>query len=133
GRNLDLNRDFIKTDSRNSRSLQQLFRHWKPHVFLDNHTTNGADYQHVITYIASQKDKLHPELSAYMTGSLNPQLDRRLTARDFPPVPYVHFRGETPESGLLGFYDSPRYSTGYAALFNCIGYVLETHMLKPFA
>lgn len=133
GRNLDLNRDFIKTDSRNSRSFQKIFQRWKPHVFLDNHTTNGADYQHVITYIASQKDKLHPVLSAYMTGSLNPKLDSGLTAKGFPPVPYVHFRSATSESGLIGFYDSPRYSTGYAALFNTVGYVLETHMLKPFA
>lgn len=131
-RNLDLNRDFIKTDSRNSASLQRIFQHWQPHVFLDNHTTNGADYQHVITYIASQKDKLNPVLASYMTGSLRPELDKRLSAKGFPPVPYVHFRGDTPESGLIGFYDSPRYSTGYAALFNSIGFVLETHMLKPF-
>ncbi|QEC51732.1 zinc carboxypeptidase [Anseongella ginsenosidimutans] len=131
-RNLDLNRDFIKTDSKNSQSFQQIFQRWKPHVFIDNHTTNGADYQHVITYIASQKDKLHPALAAYMTGSLNPVLDRILTDSCFPPVPYVHFRETTPESGLIGFYDSPRYSTGYSALFNTIGYVLETHMLKPY-
>lgn len=131
-RNLDLNRDFIKTDSKNSRSFQQIFQRWKPHVFVDNHTTNGADYQHIITYIASQKDKLHPILSEYMTGTLNPKLSRQLTDRGFPPIPYVHSQGGTPETGLIGFYDSPRYSTGYTALFNTIGYVLETHMLKPF-
>ncbi|HYH55140.1 MAG TPA: hypothetical protein VD772_00930, partial [Anseongella sp.] len=131
-RNLDLNRDFIKTDSRNSRSFQEIFHRWKPHLLLDNHTTNGADYQHIITYIASQKDKLQPALAAYMTGTLNPELNRRLSHRGFPPVPYVQPKGDTPETGLVGFYDSPRYSTGYAALFNTMGYVLETHMLKPF-
>ena len=43
-RNYDLNRDFIKTDSRNSRSFQQLFNTWQPDAFMDTHTSNGADY-----------------------------------------------------------------------------------------
>jgi hypothetical protein len=29
--------------------------------------------------------------------------------------------------------ESPRFSTGYAALFNCIGMMPETHMLKPYS
>lgn len=28
--------------------------------------------------------------------------------------------------------DSPRYATGYTSLFNSIGTVVETHMLKPY-
>jgi hypothetical protein len=47
-------------------------------------------------------------------------------------TPYVDFEGETPESGLRAFLESPRYSTGYAALFNSIGFMPETHMLKAF-
>lgn len=131
-RNLDLNRDFIKSDSRNVRSFQQIFQRWKPDVFLDTHTTNGADYQHVITYISTQKDKLQKHLSRYMSQGMLPRLNKRLTDKGFPPAPYVYTKGEIPEDGLIGFYDSPRYSTGYAALFNTLGFVLETHMLKPF-
>jgi hypothetical protein len=33
----------------------------------------------------------------------------------------------------VGFYDSPRYSTGYNALLDRIGILSETHMLKPYA
>src|SRR5690606_23502574 len=58
-RNFDLNRDFIKTDSRNSYSFQQIFNEWDPDVFMDTHTSNGADYQYVITLIEPQIDKLH--------------------------------------------------------------------------
>lgn len=32
----------------------------------------------------------------------------------------------------MGFYDSPRYSTGYNALFDRIGILAESHMLKPY-
>ena len=45
--------------------------------------------------------------------------------------PYVNAE-ESPDKGWTAFYDPPRFSSGYAALFNCIAWVPETHMLKPF-
>ncbi|MBC3788902.1 M14 family metallopeptidase [Spirosoma utsteinense] len=131
-RNLNLNRDFIKADAENTRSFQAIFQQLKPHIFIDNHTSNGADYQHVVTYFATQKDKLHPTISGYMAQTFQPELDKLLTEKGFPPAPYVNHPRDTPESGLLGYNDSPRYSTGYAALFNCFGFTLETHMWKDY-
>ena len=131
-RNLNLNRDFIKAEAENTRAFQAMFQSLKPQVFIDNHTSDGADYQHVLTYFATQKDKLHPLVSGYMTQTFQPAIDKLLTAQGFPPAPYVNHRGDTPESGLIGYNDSPRYSTGYAALFNCFGFTLETHMWKPY-
>ncbi len=57
-RNFDLNRDFIKSDTKNSRSFQELFRSINPDVFLDNHVSNGADYQYTFTCIATQHERL---------------------------------------------------------------------------
>ncbi|POY39055.1 hypothetical protein C3K47_00720 [Solitalea longa] len=131
-RNLDLNRDCIKTDSRNSLAFQQIFQQWKPEVFVDNHTSNGADYQYVMTYIATQKDKLQPDVSTYMNKKLIPVLLDKMKARKFEMVPYVNVWGATPDKGYDGFDDSPRYTTGYSTLFNTIGFVVETHMWKPF-
>ncbi len=131
-RNLNLNRDFIKADAENTRAFQAMFQQLKPQVFIDNHTSNGADYQHVVTYFATQKDKLHPAVSGYMTQTFQPELDKQLAARGFPTAPYVNHPTDTPESGLLGYNDSPRYTTGYAALFNCFGFTLETHMWKDY-
>ncbi len=131
-RNYDLNRDFIKTDTENARSWQRLFQTYRPHVLIDNHTSNGADYQHILTYFATQKDKLHPLVSGYMTKTFQPELDRALTKRGFQPVPYVNNFTDTPETGIEGFNDAPRYSSGYAALFNCLGFVVELHMLKDY-
>jgi len=131
-RNLNLNRDFIKADAENTRSFQVMFQQLKPQVFIDNHTSDGADYQHVVTYFATQKDKLQPVVSGYMTQTFQPALDKALTASGFPPAPYVNHPKDTPESGLLGYNDSPRYTTGYAAMFNCFGFTLETHMWKDY-
>ena len=130
-RNLDLNRDFIKTDSRNSRTFQEIFHTWDPDVFMDTHTSNGADYQYVMTLIDTQRDKLAAPLRE-LAGNITDSLYARMSDSGYPMVPYVSFRGRTPESGIVSFLEGPRYSTGYAALHHTIGYMPETHMLKPY-
>ncbi len=131
-RNLDLNRDFIKTDSKNSRSFQEIFNTWKPDIFIDNHTSNGADYQYVMTLIETQADKLSPVLSKFMTEQLTPSLFSQMKAKGWDMTPYVDHVGETPDSGIEAFLETPRFSTGYTTLHQTIGYVPETHMLKSF-
>jgi hypothetical protein len=132
GKNLDLNRDFIKTDSRNSQAFQQIFNVWQPEIFVDTHTSNGADYQYTMTLIPTQKDKLNPILSSYLTKTLVPDLYSQMKGKGYELIPYVNSISETPESGITGYIESPRYSTGYAALHNTIGFMPETHMLKTF-
>ncbi|GAA4497513.1 M14 family metallopeptidase [Hymenobacter ginsengisoli] len=132
-RHLDLNRDFVKQDSRNARSFAALFQKWRPEIFVDTHTSNGADYQYTITLIPTQAEKLGPVLGPYLKDQLLPALYKGMDQKHWPMTPYVDFEGETPESGLRAFLESPRYSTGYAALFNSIGFMPETHMLKAFA
>lgn len=131
-KNLDLNRDFIKTDSKNSTAFQQIFNAWQPEIFVDTHTSNGADYQYVMTLIPTQKDKLNPVLSSYLTQTLVPDLYSGMEMQGYQMIPYVNSVGETPETGITDFIESPRYSTGYAALHNTIGFMPETHMLKPY-
>ena len=132
-RHLDLNRDYIKQESRNARSFAQLFQKWQPDIFVETHTSNGADYQYTMTLIASQHNKLAPALDTYLQGQLLPALYQSMAQKKWPMTPYVGFEGQTPESGLRAFLETPRYSTGYAALFNTIGFMPETHMLKAFA
>ena len=131
-RNFDLNRDYIKQESRNARSFAELFQKWQPEVFVETHTSNGADYQYTMTLIATQHSKLAPALGTYLQQQMLPALYQGMDHKKWPMTPYVNFEGETPESGLQAFLESPRYSTGYAALFNTIGFMPETHMLKAF-
>lgn len=130
--NLDLNRDFIKGDSKNSRVFQTIFNIWQPEVFIDNHTSNGADYHYIMTLIAPQKDKLNPVLSEYLSARMLPDLYKKMKASNFEMTPYVNSIEDTPDSGITGFLETARYSTGYAALHNTIGFMPETHMLKPY-
>jgi hypothetical protein len=131
-RHLDLNRDFIKADSLNTRSFTQVFTRWDPDVMVDTHTSNGADYQHVVTLIATQPDKLGGRTGAHLREAMLPALYAGMAQRGFPMCPYVNTLKEIPDDGIADFLDSPRFSTGYAALHHTIGFMPETHMLKPF-
>jgi hypothetical protein len=131
-RNLDLNRDFIKTDSKNSESFQQIFNLWKPEIFVDTHTSNGADYQYTMTLIPTQKDKLNPVLASYLTKVMLPDLYGNMKAKGYELIPYINSIEETPDAGITGFLEPPRFSTGYAALHNTIAFMPETHMLKSW-
>lgn len=131
-KNLDLNRDFIKADSKNTRAFYKIFHFLKPDVFIDTHTSNGADYQYVMTLITSQLNKMSPVLSTFVKDKMNPFLYDEMLKKGFPMIPYVTSLKQTPDSGIVDFLETPRYSTGYTNLFNCISFVAETHMLKPF-
>ncbi len=132
-KNLDLNRDFIKCDSKNAQSLNQLFVKWMPDVFIDTHTSNGADYQHIITLIATQKDKLAPAQGLYLDLEFLPQVYSNMLQDGYEMSPYVYSIGSTPEEkGIAAFPDLARYSSGYAALHHSLSFMPETHMLKTF-
>jgi len=131
-RNYDLNRDFIKCDTENARSFAQLYQRWRPDVFVDNHTSNGADYQYTLTMIPTQSDKLAQPMQEYMDEILLPDLYTAMKKTDWEMTPYVYAR-TTPDEGIAAFLDSPRYSSGYASLHFAYSFMPETHMLKPFA
>lgn len=131
-RNLDLNRDFIKAQALNTQSFHALFQALKPHILVDTHTSNGADYPYVMTLISTQQDKLAPPLAALLKQELEPFLYREMAAGGYPMTPYVNVFNRPPDQGFGAFLESPRYATGYASLFHCLGFVTEAHMLKPY-
>jgi hypothetical protein len=132
GRNLDLNRDFIKCDSRNAKAFTKVFHDFRPQLLIDTHVSNGADYRYTMTLLMTQADKLGGTQGKYLRETFTPKLFEGMKKRNQEMVPYVYSRGETPESGVIAFLESPRFATGYAALFGTIGITAETHMLKPY-
>lgn len=131
-RNFDLNRDFIKSDTKNTKGFVEIFRLTDPEVFIDNHVSNGADYQYTLTYIMTQHNKLGAFVGDFLNKQMMPALLADLKKKKIEATPYVNAWGHTPDKGFAQFYDSPRYATGYTALFGTIGFVVETHMLKKY-
>ncbi len=132
-RNFDLNRDFIKMDTHNAASFAELFHLVQPDLFIDTHVSNGADYSYTLTHLFTQQDKLGGDLGVFQDQTLRPELESALAEKGWDITPYVNVFNRSPELGFNQFMDSPRYSTGYAALWDVPGLMLETHMLKPYA
>lgn len=131
-RNYDLNRDFIKQDTKNAAAFAEIFHTVNPDVFVDNHVSNGADYQYAITHLFTQHNKLGGSLGTFLENEMRPQIEESLQEKNIIITPYVNVWGNTPEAGFSQFFDSPRYSTGYTTLFHTLGLMVETHMLKPY-
>lgn len=132
-RNYDLNRDFIKSDTKNTKSFVEIFHLTNPDVFIDNHVSNGADYQYKLTYIMTQHNKLGTVLGNFLNKEMMPSIVDDLQKKKIESTPYVNTFSDTPDKGFGQFFESPRFATGYTSLFNTIGFVVETHMLKPYA
>ena len=131
-RNFDLNRDFVKQDTKNAASFAQIFHVIDPDVFIDNHVSNGADYQYAISHLFTQHNKLGGSLGKFIETQMRPAIESSMAIKNMHVTPYVNVWGKTPKEGWSQFYDSPRYSTGYSTLFNTLGMMVETHMLKPY-
>jgi hypothetical protein len=131
-RNFDLNRDFIKNDTKNAQSFAEIFHLVKPDVFIDNHVSNGADYQYTLTHLFTQHNKLGGALGNYIHNTMMPDMLSDLKSKGIDATPYVNVFNQVPEIGFSQFMDSPRYSTGYTTLFNTLGMMVETHMLKAY-
>lgn len=130
--NLDLNRDFTKCDSKNARSFSEIFHYLNPDILVDTHVSDGADYQHTMTLITTQYNKQGEELGSWVKNTFEPSLFKGMKEKNWDMVHYVNVEDKDPSKGFSQFYDSPRYSSGYAALFNTISFMPETHMLKPY-
>ncbi len=131
-RNYDLNRDFIKADTKNAKAFAKIFHLVNPDFFIDTHVSNGADYQYTLTHLFTQHNKLGGPLGEYLHNSFMPQLEDSLQSKQWEITPYVNVFNNPPEMGFSQFMDAPRYSTGYTSLFNTLGMMVETHMLKPY-
>jgi Zinc carboxypeptidase len=130
--NLDLNRDFTKNDSKEAKSFAQIFHWLNPDIFIDNHVSDGADYQHTMTLITTQYEKLGPIAGKWLREIFEPQLYAGMKEKRWDLIPYIEFEVADFSKGVNMFYETPRYSSGYVALFGTFSFIPETHMLKPY-
>jgi len=132
-RNLDLNRDFVKMDTENAKSFAKIFREWDPDVLLDTHTTNGSDHQYVITYLPAQHNSMPNLVGDYFFDHMIPAMYEKMRSTPYELIPYAEYTNQSPESGIINYVQTPRYSTGYTLLFHTLTQMTENHCYKPYA
>jgi hypothetical protein len=130
--NLNLNRDYIKADAPETQAWLKLFNAWLPDFFVDCHVTDGADYQHAVTYGIETHDNVAQPVRSWIKEKYLPVLSNLKTG-DVPVAPYIFFRDNNDaRKGLIGGTAPPRFSTVYVSLQNRPGLLIETHMLKDY-
>lgn len=131
--NLNLNRDYMKADAAETRAFLRLFNRWQPDFFVDDHVSDGADYQYDTTYSFNSGPNVFPALARWLKQSFEPYLLKSVGEAGPVIGPYLTFADPNdPAKGALAGHDSPRFSTGYLALQNRPGLLVEMHMLKDY-
>lgn len=135
--NYNLNRDFTKADAPEMKALLKLFSTWKPEIFIDSHTTNGLDYQYVMTYGIEKFQNTRKVIADWVKNDFVKLFESDMAERGFLTAPYFSYLSKdyystNPLEGVTEWVSTPRFSHGYAAYQNRIGLLLETHMLKPY-
>src|SRR4051812_36208521 len=130
--NLNLNRDYMKADAPETRALLRLFQRWLPDFFIDDHVTDGADYQYDTTYAIDVGPDVAPATADWLEHQLKPYIENSVTAAGHVIGEYVGVGEANPKEGITVGQDTPRFSTGYMVVQNRPGLLVEMHMLKDY-
>ncbi len=132
--NNNLNRDYMKADTPEARAFLKMFHRWLPDFFVDDHVTDGADFQYDVTFYADATPNVDPGIARWLREEVTPELERQVDAAGHLAFPaLIDLKDDTdPGKGLMAFGNPPRFSTGQMILENRPGLLVEMHMLKDY-
>ena len=129
----NLNRDYMKADTPETRAWLALWNRWHPDLFIDCHVTDGADYQYNITYQFEHHEGIAASVLAWEREVMNSKVLPAMEAEGNVVSWYLEFADNRDfKKGIRDFNGSPRFSTGYVPLRNRPGILIETHMIKGY-
>ena len=132
--NLNLNRDYAKADAPEMAAMLKLLAVWDPIVYVDLHVTDGAKFQHDVSYLV-QPLTLGPAPLRDAARELRDGVIARLKKQSHLPIGefYPSFeKDDDPASGFEIAEAPPRFSEAYWALHDRIGVLVETHSWKDY-
>jgi hypothetical protein len=129
----NLNRDYMKADTPETRAWLRLWDEWDPHLFIDCHVTDGADYRCNITFHHEHHAGVDNALLEWERDVFDKKVVRATEAAGNVISWYLEFIDNRDLTlGTRDFNGSPRFSTGYVPLRNRPGILIETHMIKDY-
>ena len=129
----NLNRDYMKADTPETRAWLRLWNEWDPHLFIDCHVTDGADYRCNITFHHEHHAGVDHAVLDWERDVFDNKVARATEAAGNVISWYLEFIDNRDLTlGTRDFNGSPRFSTGYVPLRNRAGILIETHMIKDY-
>src|SRR5580700_1388418 len=89
---VNLNRDYIKADTPEMRAWLRVFNSWMPDFHIDNHVTDGSDFQYDVTWDMARNQDLAEPAGAWVRDRFVPELDKRMAADGHMVAPYGALR-----------------------------------------
>ena len=129
----NLNRDYMKADTPETRAWLRLWNEWQPDLFIDCHVTDGADYRCNITYHHEHHAGVDEAVLEWERDVFDNKVKNATAAAGNVISWYLEFIDNRDLTlGTRDFNGSPRFSTGYVPLRNRPGILIETHMIKDY-
>jgi hypothetical protein len=129
----NLNRDYMKADTPETRAWLRLWNQWQPDLFIDCHVTDGADYRCNITYHHEHHAGVDSAIVDWERDVFGGRVAPATEAAGNVISWYLEFIDNRDlRLGTRDFNGSPRFSTGYVPARNRPGILIETHMLKDY-
>jgi zinc carboxypeptidase len=127
---VNLNRDYVKGDTPEMRAWLRVFNSWMPDFHIDNHVTDGADFQYDVTWDMARNQDIAEPAGAWVREKFVPELDKRMEADGHMVAPYGALRSVSGRREFFMEVFSPRYSHLYSAVQNRPSLLVESHSLK---
>lgn len=133
GTNINLNRDYMKADAPETRALLHMFHSWLPDFFVDDHVTDGADFQYDVTFGFDATPDVAPATAEWIRA-VTPEIEKQIDTAGHLAFPHLlDLNDETdPAQGLAFSALAPRFSNSYMVLENRPALLVELHMLKDY-
>jgi hypothetical protein len=132
--NLNLNRDYMKADAPETRAFLAMYNRWTPDFFVDDHVTDGADFQYDVTFSIDDSPAVPLATREWVDNVAAPSIAGYVNQHGHVALDtYVELVNERDLSkGIQAYDDPPRFSTGYVTLTGRPSMLIELHMLKDY-
>lgn len=131
--NLNLNRDYVKAEAPEMQAMLRLLGEWDPILYVDLHVTDGAKFEHDISYSVTPTLAGHEPLRQTAVAVRDELMKRAKDKGSLPVDFYPSFlKDDDPTSGFAVDVSPKRFSQAYWASRNRIGVLVETHSWKDY-
>jgi hypothetical protein len=130
---LNINRDNIKLDTPEARSVVKLLNDYDPHVMIDLHTTNGSHHAYHLTWEIPNNPAVDSTITRLARDEWMPEVAKVIKAKyGWDLHSYGDVSGQLPERVWTTVEDLPRYTHNYWGLRNRFGILSETYSYLTF-
>jgi hypothetical protein len=130
---LNINRDNMKLDTPEARSMVKLLNDYDPHIMIDLHTTNGSRHAYHLTWEIPNNPAVNSSITNFARDEWMPSVTDTIKRKDgWILHSFGDVEGRAPDRVWMTVEDLPRYTHNYWGLRNRFGILSETYSYLTF-